>query len=202
MRLIGLAGRKQSGKDSTFTIIRNLEEVTAVRRAFGDKLKQSAMAALGLHADGAEGLKKFGKIELTYTSADGEYDYKLGSISGREYLQRFGTEAHRNVFGPDFWVDQVLPKTGWQENFIAEELNGPYYPDFAIVTDVRFPSEAERVRELGGEIWHINSDKRLGDNIDEHVSEAKLPDYFIDRTLDNNATVVELEQQIKGILYE
>ena len=30
----------------------------------------------------------------------------------REFLQRYGTEAHRDVFGKDFWLEYTLPANG------------------------------------------------------------------------------------------
>jgi hypothetical protein len=211
VRLIGLHGRKTAGKDETFKVIHKLSGGYAERRAFGDKLKESAMEALGFYPEDADAFKETGLITASFDSPYGEEKVEL-VITGRAYLQMYGTEAHRDVFGEWFWIDQVLPldpeaddreypllTQPWQEKFRRADRE---LPDYAVVTDVRFPEEADRILYLGGEIWRIDSDERLGENEDMHPSEAMLPESYISEVIDNNGTLEELTEQVKGILDE
>jgi hypothetical protein len=194
MRLIGLNGRLHSGKDTIFELIEadaiaDDKDVTVARLGFADKLKMSAALALGYRPNSVgeavaicNSLKEGGTITI---------DDQIGPIiiTGREYLQWYGTESHRNVFGEDFWVDALLPT-----NYM--DLEG-IHSDIEVVTDVRFANEAERILELGGEIWWINAEKRLGPlPANAHPSEQPLPRELITWELDNNGTLSALKAHV------
>lgn len=110
--------------------------------------------------------------------------FEMG-ISGRTFLQRYGTEAHRDLFGDDFWVDALLPleikkfhgdEARWQKNFPTS--------DIAVITDVRFENEAERIRDLGGQVWRIDRPD-LPETEDQHASEQALPISMVDVVVPN-----------------
>lgn len=184
--LIGLHGKARSGKDTTAQFILEQAEgdsFAARRDAFADRLKISAARALGFQGDESEclmfcnDLKVAGRIELVwdnqvFNDLSENTTWEEWGISGREYLQYYGTEAHRQVFADDFWVDACLP------------LDLDHSGEILVITDVRFENEAERIHELGGEVWHI---LRSGDAaFDNHASERPLPVRLIDNTLVNN----------------
>jgi hypothetical protein len=205
MKLIGLHGRLSSGKDTAFDFLANNDPGLNFKRvAFADKLKISAMAALGYDSDkcsdedvlaDAGVLKARGEIAVYL---DGEFEV---SFTGREYLQWYGAEAHRDLFGEYFWVNALLPKPG---PFLTQESNDKllchHYPytDVLVVTDVRFDNEATRILALGGEVWWIDAEQRLGSNTDKHASEAKLPDSLISRRIDNNGSLSDFESNLKA----
>lgn len=109
------------------------------------------------------------------------------SLSFRELLQRYGTEAHRDIFGQNFWVDVTLPLGG-------------YYPGRAIVvTDCRFRNEAERVKYLGGYNWHIRR-KAAPENPEQHRSEEFDYSDLIDVYIDNDGTLDELSDVVEVAL--
>lgn len=224
MRLIGLHARLHAGKDTAFETIRQAAEndsALALRRAFADPLKISGMRALGLADEGvdnedliwaANAIKESGRITVTW---ENEFGNLYGrTITGRKLWQLYGTEAHRasdlgSSFGENFWVDNLLPhgsllverqpplenieQPAFWENF-KESFAG--HADLAVVTDVRFPNEARRILDLGGEVWWINAEERLGPNEDAHPSEQKLPDHYITHTIDNNGTVAQFQQNV------
>lgn len=193
--LIGLNGEKESGKDTAGNFI--IEWAPSIGRdaerdAFADRLKISAAHAFGVmdhEIDFCNALKQEGceiNIEIT-----GDYDrhgYWHEMISGREYLQWYGTEAHRDVFDPDFWVDAVLPNPdlpycGRDETF-----------DILVLTDVRFPNEAARVKECGGEVWEIVRPSQSGG--DKHASEQSLPPELVDRRIYNESTLEAFQNEV------
>src|SRR4051812_41564969 len=126
--IIGLNGRMQSGKDTTAQILARLFE-NVERGAFADKLKDSAAAALQITREQLEFLKLDGKIQIIGPGW-------AQTITGRQYLQFYGTEAHRNVFGNDFWVEQVFDKPVTDGTIL-------------VVTDMRFPNEIAGVLDRG-----------------------------------------------------
>lgn len=186
--LIGLHGEAGSGKDQSFAYI---EEFAAsrgrsVRRsAFGDKLKISAVRALGFDGSDAECLAQANRMkapgwEVIVVEPDGTQH----PLTSREYWQCFGDEAHRMTFDIDFW----LPFVTWE----FERMDW----DYLVVTDVRYPNEARAVREAGGEIWHIvrpDQESLPGD----HTSEQGLPPELIDCTITNDKGLKTLRRRMR-----
>lgn len=210
MKLIGINGFKTSGKDTTYLTIKNLVEQNAnveaypqervERRAFADNLKIMAMLALGYDGNdeeliaAADRLKSAGSVE-TQVPDTRPNSYHVSNISGRTYLQRFGEHA-RHVFGDTFWIDQVLPETGiadydWLPVWGSRGRKGERVglPAVGCVTDVRYPNEAERVRELGGEVLEI---VRPGLQSDGHSTEKPLPRELVTYTIINDGTLEDL----------
>lgn len=187
--LIGLTGKAGSGKDTTYETIHALfnEVRPVIRLAFADLLKRSAVAAFADFPDWvatASDIKDNGTIKV---EVEGK---TICEISGREFLQRYGTEAHRHVFGEDFWIDAILPP--------LEPLDfGPFLQssEIYVVTDVRYDNEAARIREYGGVIWLV---ERPGDDIDEsnHPSELGIDEDLIDYLLPNDGSLDDLKNNI------
>lgn len=206
IRLIGVNGRLHSGKDTLYEITRELTSKRVTRVAFADKLKQSAAAALGYTGDDPIGfcnwLKEEAQFEIKGYEAppiEGEDPYMGIAFSGRSYLQWYGTEAHRKIFGDDFWVDALLPRPQGGES-INLRLRYPG-TDILFVTDTRFENEAQRILDLRGEVWRIDADQRLGPlPEDAHVSEHPLPDHLVTHTLDNNGDLTNFRKEINRAL--
>jgi hypothetical protein len=231
MRLIGLHSRLQGGKDTAYETIDKAaveEGALAVRRAFADPLKTSGLRSLGVPVGTdsetvlalANKIKESGRITVTYEeiSEHGNLVPRGFTITGRQFWQWYGTEAHRaddlgHSFGQDFWVENLLPLGTVNRTVIAQEgrdlipderplwwdsfkESWAGFADIAVVTDVRFPNEAKRILEHGGEVWWIYADERLGPNTDGHASEQRLPDEFITKTIDNNGTLAQFQNNV------
>lgn len=196
MRVIGLHGRKGAGKDQSFEYIRQAcaaEGSHARRVALADPLKISAAAALGVPADRAldfcNTIKQDG-FEIKLSDPNGDV---IGWVSGRGYLQMYGTEAHREVFSDTFWIDATLPLCGSLDEPAAKlEAQHPGV-DVLVVTDVRFENEAQRVWNLGGEVWFI--DRPSAEVGDAHASERPL-EWEFDVTIVNDAGLDVLANRI------
>ncbi len=145
--IIGLHGKARSGKDSVCNLMRKHSNGKVVRRAFADQLKLSAYRLFKPDATVEEALlwaddmKEQGYVDMIHDSGKGAH------VTGREFLQRYGTESHRDIFGRDFWVDCALPR--WDGMGHTEEgifqVHSPF--DCVVFTDVRFVNEAERIGE-------------------------------------------------------
>lgn len=167
--IIGINGRMLAGKDSFAQIFADIYE-NVERVAFAAKLKESCAALFNVSLAELEELKVEEDVRLV-ASWDGEldfYSFDYQPLNFRQLLQRYGTEAHRDVFGDDFWVRQLL------DNVIDAEK-------FVLVTDCRFPNEAEAIKNRGGLVIRIVRPDQ-DDHGDRHASEQNidaLVDYFV-----------------------
>ncbi len=190
MKIIGLCGKARAGKDTVAALIAQETRRHVIRQGFADALKISAALALGF--DGApeecigfcDSLKVCGGISTTVEH--GPYDIQEVYVNGRQYLQRYGTEAHRDIFGKDFWLDAVLPQ-------------GRDDCDILVIPDVRFENEAQRIWDRGGELWRVvrPGQDEVGAG---HSSEAGIPDALVDRIVRNTSTVEDLSPLVRGYL--
>lgn len=172
--IIGLTGRKQAGKNACARLIRLYAGREVVEVSFAALLKQSAAAVLGCEVDDLERWKN-DPHALVCVGLEVELGGFIAARTQtvREFLQRYGTEGHRDLLGPDFWVDAALPS--------SSDYSGALY----VVTDVRFPNEARRVKALGGTIVRIIGPPEIEDAGDAHASETPLPDELVDIKLGN-----------------
>lgn len=173
MTLIGLNGQLASGKDTVYLRAKEIGLRPVERLAFADKLKNSACALLGITREQMEELKRDDDLTLQWGSpALGMVDIgAIPEISMRLFLQRYGTEAHRDIFGDNFWVDQCVP------------IDLDHEGKVVFVTDVRFPNEAKRIREAGGLVVRVLNGPLIQDG---HASEQILDDSLIDHEIDNS----------------
>lgn len=180
--IIGLNGRLKSGKDTTFGIIQQImaeknHPLPVIQVSFAKALKASAAASIGSNVVNLENWK--GDEEVGFTRPDGT------TFTAREYLQWYGTEGHRDLFGDDFWVDQAMP------------INKNYYDALYVVTDMRFPNEAERVLFLSGRTVKVV--READTKFSAHASEQNI-DHMIQYFLDNTSTLDVLKLRVEEML--
>lgn len=204
--LIGINGPMTSGKDTAYSFIQEWAKergVSTCRRGFADLLKWSAYRIFQPDATIDEGVAwanefKWKGVIKAYNDYEESMDDANFEITGRQLLQHYGTECHRDVFDPEFWVNALLPVTmtyestyRWHDNFDRAQV--------CVITDLRFPNEAERVRELDGNVWVI---KRDSVQREAHISEAKLPANLVDMNIDNNGTLESFRESVRVLMDE
>lgn len=121
-------------------------------------------------------------------------------LTVRGLLQKLGTEAMRNVIHPNIHVNALFadykmgPHTG-----ITRDLKYPKW----IISDVRFPNEAQAIKDRGGIIIRINRPEpmSLRGDIKRHSSEISLDDWIFDVTINNSGSLLDLEETMKDLLY-
>lgn len=105
----------------------------------------------------------------------------------RAALQTLG-ESCREVLGEEVWVRALWHKVATDCG--ADWLNDRPTNWPMVITDVRYPNEAERARARGGLVVRIT---RPGVGpVNDHVSETAMDDYPVDATLNNNGTLDDL----------
>ena len=172
-KLIGLTGKARAGK----TTVANYLWVDHgfVHLSFAGPLKMAAKHIFGLKEHQLEDESKELLIE----------HWKL---TPRQMFQKLGTEAVRNVFGNDTWVKRM-----------ALSLAEVRATDDVVISDVRFPEEAEFIVRQGGVLVEIvRRDAGLSGAEGGHASENHV--IVADYVLDNNSTVEALQGEIDLML--
>lgn len=187
--IIGLSGPARSGKNTAAKFIAEEfgDNFFVNEWSFAYDLKVSAAESLGEtedHVEFCDALKTQGTIRVYLD------DHKVIEISGRQYLQFYGTEGHRKVFKEDFWVDNLLDKikaNAHPGSATEERLD--------IVTDARFDNEAIGIRETPlGKIVNIKRpDVEVGD---KHASEAGISPEYIDATVVNDGSLENFKNEV------
>lgn len=142
--IIGLSGIAGSGKDTVANlIIKNHKNW--VKTSFAKSMKDAVAGMYGLPREMLEGdTKESREWREQPVEFWGE---KLGieNLTPRQILQFFGTGLVRAHVNPDFWV--------YRTEFELDKLTSG--GGNVLVTDVRFPNEAEMIKSKGGQIWHV-----------------------------------------------
>jgi hypothetical protein len=183
--LLGLIGKKRSGKDTFAAPL--LAEFGFHRVAFADPLREAA-----LRLDPWVGPASTpGDLRLAYRRLSGVvaelgWERAKDHVPGvRETLQRLGTDVVREL-DPDLWVRAALAQ-------IDERPWG------VVVTDVRFPNEADAIRDRGGILVRITRPGPV--DPDEHKTERALDDYAEDLHVVNDDTIEVLEARARSLFY-
>lgn len=190
-RIIGLTGAAGSGKNTVANRIHLYSTIPVEQRSFAAKLKLSVAALLGLSIAQIEEMKRaenYPCIHIKNTERDMGAT-PIVTMTMRKFLQRYGTEAHREIFGQEFWVRQTLP-----------DGDPAYTEKLVVVTDCRFANEADRIYELGGEVWRISGPQG---HTTDHASDKPLADKYVMIEIDNrkrNDNFVMLDYNIQEAL--
>lgn len=182
--LIGLTGLKGSGKNTVADYL--TDKYDFEQKSFAAKVKESSAACFGIDPSKWEEWKSDPEMVVSISGMFNDEPDVL--ITVREFLQNYGVEAHRDIFGDSFWLDQVLP------NFA---LTKEVWKKRTVVTDVRFLNEVSRVKENGGFIVNI---ERQSTETDGHSSEQPMPQEIIDHTIQNNSSYDDLYKSIDEFL--
>ena len=216
-RFIILAGRKQTGKDTSAHLISEilarqwqytypLEFANGRRQIhivhFADALKDACAMIFGIDRQDMvteEGKKKLTDVKWPLLTHDGYVPFgnhspytpepPAGSfMTVREILQFVGTDLFRTQIDPDIWVKSVFRRK-----------YGP--DDVVIVADARFPNECLHSKANG---LLVKLERDTGElSKDMHVSETALDDYNdYDAIIVNNHDLVVLEQKLVILLRE
>lgn len=189
--IIGMSGKKRSGKNSTFFDLKVLldeeNEGYVDKISFADALKRMAKDLVsGRMSYGVlveEGLPLSVMRELM-ALGDGltEKDIKDKTPGGRKFLQFLGTDAMRKHVDDLYWVKRTaegIKRMQERQNGICKECDRPVVPPrLIIVPDVRFPNEVEFLRAVDGEVWRVRRPIfESQQSPDQHVSELALDGY-------------------------
>ena len=110
-------------------------------------------------------------------------------LTYRKLLQDLGTEVGRG-YKESIWLDILDFKV--QK---AEKKNIGLF----VVSDVRFKSEFEHVKNNGYITVRIKRDSQLQMNHSSEIEQELINDCEFDYVIDNNGTLEDLRENVKGI---
>lgn len=165
--IIAMSGYARSGKDTAANIIVENYPNFKIKK-FSGKLKEIASILTGIPA------RMFEEQRFKEQQLNG------WDMTGRELLQKLGTDAIRDGLHRDAWVMALFSEYHAGENWI--------------ITDCRFPNEYEYVKMFGGKVVRII---RSGiEAVNAHPSETALDDYSFDYQLENHYGIDELHSNV------
>lgn len=172
-RVIGIAGAAGSGKNTVADMIPD-----SITIQFADPIYAMVASMTGVPE-----------------SVLRDRDYKDRTLPAlgctpRRLLQTIGTDWGRRMISPDVWVMLAARR--------VEQLHADGWAT-VVLADVRFPNEAEWIRQgMGGQVWRVER-PGLVPISDKHASEAGIPDALVDRVI-VNAGDLEVLRAAVGVL--
>jgi hypothetical protein len=115
-------------------------------------------------------------------------------MSVRDFLQKLGTDAIRNGLHTNAWVNALMAD---YRKIDYNDDEQPEYPNW-IITDTRFPNEAQAIKDAGGIV--IRVDRPGVKPINDHPSEVGLDDWKFDYKIANVSDLVSLSLTVLNIL--
>ena len=205
--LIGISGKMGSGKD-TLSIVMNyiaddnapdsigrwtqdVDDFAYKNKKYSEKLKYMVCFLIGCNRSDLED-REFKEKELGE-----EWD----GLTPRKLLQLLGTEAGRQIIHPNIWVNALFADYENNKSEWLSATNSKW-----IITDVRFPNEANIIKEKGGIMIRINRPQYLDNGLvirkNEHLSETSLDeydkfDYVIENDGDSVQDLIDKVKQLK-----
>lgn len=193
--LIGLLGKKRSGKDSFASVL--VDDFGFQRVAFADPLRDAALALdpfVGPTALPGDLVPSYHRLSEVIDALGWE-KAKDFAPEVRRILQALGTDAIRTL-DDGFWVRMAMHKAAElrepTRRWPSGELYTPGRP--VVVTDVRFPNEAEAIRQAGGVLVRV---ERPGFDGDGHATETALDGFPEDYIVANDADLEALHGEAR-----
>ena len=172
--------------------------------SFADPLKNIATELFDIKEENVRGsdIQKNAKIPITWESMPGVITcaktaklapvkklidngdlmyHKKGKMTGREFLQFFGSEVCRKIY-EEIWVSRLVKDVESEGSLLA------------VIDDCRYPNEAEAIQNAGGKVVRLTRSNYK----DSHKSENAFDkDYQFDAVIDNqNMTIQETHVEI------
>ncbi len=171
--LLGLVGKKKSGKDTFCKILQGFSaariiSLPVLRLAFADQVKDELCLELGVSREHLE-----------------KYKEKF-----RPLIKDKGMEGRKK--DPKYWINIV--------DKLIEEYENSKKICVCVITDVRFVNEAEYVKSLGGKTVRIRREDIKEDTEDTHISETELEQIQCDYAVYNYGVWKRFEMEAKLIV--
>ena len=182
--LIGIIGKKRSGKDTSGDYLVKNRNFT--KYSFANPLKRGAMEMFGFTED-----QVFGDAKDIIDPVWGVTPRLVLQVLGTELFQ-FDLQRHIPEFktiGRGFWVKRFKQ---WYAN--NKNLD-------VVICDVRFQHEADSILEMGGQVWKVQRPGLVFE--DEHASEMEMDKIQgVTHIIQNDGTLDDLYNKIDSLTIE
>ena len=178
MNIIGISGKKGSGKDTFAKLLQNQLELATCKTVKIDSFAANLKYCCALIS---------GQPNYVFHNQNMK-DNKACflNLTNRELMQKFGD------------LTRSLDKDIWIKSLFSKYLDNP--PEYLIVSDVRFKNEAAHINKLGGILIRIESD-RVKENY--HISETELdnyPNFDLEITNNKSESLEQLKNKAKEVV--
>lgn len=205
MQVIGLAGRKRSGKDTVALMLE--EEYDFLRLALADPLRECLSTFLGV----SEPTDKESLVSFCVSQEDLMEMAHLLRLDSSVFIERFREQmsgwGEQNCYtlpyrkliqtvGTD--ICRALDEQVWIKRTMYEIAMNKKYGGWNkfVVSDIRFDNEAKFIHNLLGSVWCVTSTR--GED-DTHSSEKGVDEKYISSIITNNGTLEELREGVKRV---
>jgi hypothetical protein len=210
--IIGVCGFIGSGKDTIADYLTNFHGFR--RESFANTLKDAVSMVFGWDRTMLEGRTKQAREWREQVDPWWAERLNMPNLTPRLMLQLWGTEVCRRGFHDDIWIASL-------ENKLRNSK------DDIVISDCRFPNEIKSIRAAGGIIvwvkrgplpewyeWAESANKGDSGNFNWATSKSKLERAGIhasetawvgtdfDAILDNNGSIDDLFDQVKGLVQD
>ena len=167
--IIGLSGYARSGKDSTAELL--CLNYGYRRVSFADPIRH-ALLTLNPRLDSITRLAEF--------VDDYGWDVAKQNPEVRRLMQVMGTEVGRTMLGDNVWIKMALADLS--------------HNDRVVISDVRYPNEADAIKKLSGSLWRINRHNHSA--VNGHKSEHAMDNYMFNHVIYNDGTLDDLSDEV------
>jgi len=123
----------------------------------------------------------------------------IDSFKDTKFLTWIGTDWGRSI-NKDLWVNNCIDRINAAQKRGCYMSGEPFVDNF-FVTDMRFPNEAQALKNNGFLLVRIDRDDRPSENRASHESENAMNDFTDwDVVVDNNGNIQEFYNQIQNLI--
>ena len=167
--IIGLSGYARSGKDTVANLL--VLNYSFKRLAFADAIKDAVLLLNPILDNGRR---------VSDVVNDYGWEVAKANIEVRRLLQVMGTEVGRKLIDEYIWIDKVFNQIEPDKRFV--------------ITDVRFPVEANMIQSIEGKVWRVNRHNHSA--VNTHISERAMDNFMFDHVVYNDGTLDELSNEV------
>ena len=167
--IIGLSGYARSGKDTVANLL--VLNYSFKRLAFADAIKDAVLLLNPILDNGRR---------VSDVVNDYGWEVAKANIEVRRLLQVMGTEVGRKLIDEYIWIDKVFNQIEPDKRFV--------------ITDVRFPDEANMIQSIEGKVWRVNRHNHSA--VITHISERAMDNFMFDHVVYNDGTLDELSNEV------
>jgi|SRR5579872_5425097 len=179
--LIGITGRKRSGKD---TIGEYLVKKCGFKRiAFADALKEACKIIFGFDNE-----QVYGDLKENVDDYWGHSPREILQIVGSELFRDRLPELCHNIHN-DIWIKSV-------ERQIRNLYNQGY--NKFVITDARFDNEIDFIKKFNGFTWKVIRPclMSIDNHSNTHQSEISIDNFICDYDFINDSTIANLYDKV------
>ena len=186
--IIGVSGYSGCGKDTVGTILQQIDKDSHWEiKKWAGKLKQVAELLTGIPVE------KFEDQESKKTNLGKQWNDRINNpMSVRDFLQKLGTEGLRDGLHTNTWVNALMAD---YKCVPADRAPNGWDCDNWIITDTRFPNEAQAIKDAGGIIIRVTR-PGIGP-VNDHPSETGLNQWKFDYEIQNDSSLNELINSVR-----